>query len=764
MKPTILVLFNHREKNKEIGKDIFESLQTVYPFVSFSGFKNYETLPKNTLAILFTNLPDKEILKKIDSLSPGFNAFIALPKNKEELPWYKSAGVHRFINPQEPEGAIMEKINLYCELFKKEKEIKELSGFVEVGQEKYREQSTKIKLLSSNVNEPILIVNQEKRIILWNKEAQNVFGYSKYEIIQENLLDWIISPRSSEMIEDWFTDVLSGKVKHLITNQNIFVRNKLGVEFEINVSVSTHSGRSKGQNFVFVFHDIQKAKKLEREMIKSRELFEETKLLKEFVHHVTHELRTPMNSIIGIAKATEKYNSENLSERQKEGLRIIINSGNQLVALIKDLLNIARMDKNKIELNNEIFNLDKFLSLQKSQALQLINEKPVKFLIRKSHTVPDLLYGDHLKIYQVLTNLIGNSVKYTNKGKIILSCHYFKNKLFFDVYDTGIGIRPEKQKEIFQKFTQADVAFSSIGAGLGLHISKKLVKLMLGEISIESVFEKGTTVRFYVTLPSPPKETMHGNSQNSENYIKIFRNKPRCKLILAIDDSTQNNSIYRLLANTNKFNLVQISSDRFAIQAVKFFLPDLIILKTRTSESFDPRTIKEIKTLCPWIMVIGISNMQPKYNLPGVKICLQDPVSYDLVFKTISQVKEWPVRKSFDTLVIFDNQSWIKEYLGKTPKFHFIQNNNPEHIAVLLNQLKIKTLIIENLSGSSNALNLVLRILFDDIYLSINETILHNDGTALKLIKDKIKMLRQVKMLSSHEIKKVYLNKYTTEE
>lgn len=760
-KPTILVLYK-QPTFKEFEIEELESLHAMPLQASFADFKDYCVLPESTITVVFFDLPEKQMITHLNSIAPNLNCRIGLYRNKQELKKYNEIGIDRTIDLQDSKTSIVAKIDLFIEISQKNKEIKDLSEFIEVSHLKNREQSTKIKLLSSTVKEPILIVNQDKKITLWNKEAQNVFGYSKYEVIQENFLQLIISQNSLDLIEKIFSDVLAGDTKNLKINQNIFVRNKLGVEFETIATISTHRSRAKGHNFVFVLHDIQKAKKLEREIHKSRELWEETKILKEFVHHVTHELRTPMNSIIGIAKAIEKYNSDNLSARQREGLDIIINSGNQLVALIKDLLDIARMDKNKIALNNESFDLYKMLSLLKSQTLQLIDDKPVKFLIKKSPTVPGTLFGDHRKIVQVLTNLIGNAVKFTNEGKIILSCHYFDEKLFFEVADTGIGIRPEKQKEIFQKFTQADVSFNSIGTGLGLHISKKLTQLLNGEISIESEFEKGTIVRFYVTLPTPPEGLKQANDAELTDIINVISNKLNQKLILAIDDTSQNSFVYRLLAENNNYNVIQICNGKSGIRAMRFFHPDLIILKIEIPELHGSSIIKEIRTHNPDTVVISLSEIRPVYNLPGVRFCLEDPINYDSILQTISEIKQWPEKQNIDTLVVYDNQSWIKKLTFDDTAYRFIKNQNPEHTLLKINQFKIKQLIIEELSNSSKALNLALRLLTEEDSVEM-QIVLHNEGSPLKLIKDKIKTVSQVRILTMDEIQKMISSNFVIE-
>lgn len=759
--PSILVFYNQIQSKESVSRDF----KTSVPEANFIHFpeSGYSSWPEDPLIILFADIPDSDIFTRIIQAYRDSVLYTALYKNETEKQTLENLNIHRLINSDESGKSKSEKLELFIELFQKEKEILDLSNFIEVGHQKSLEQRTKIKLLSSTVNEPILIANQDKKITLWNREAQSVFGYSKYEVIQENFLDLIVSQRSKEQIEKLFSDVLTGTVKNIKINQSLFVRNKLGVEFEINASVSTHKNKSKNHNFVFVFHDIQKAKKLEREILRNRELWEETKILKEFVHHVTHELRTPMNSIIGIAKAIQKYNAENLSDRQKEGLEIIINSGNQLVNLIKDLLDIARMDKNKIELNHEVFSLDKVLSLLKSQTLQLIDDKPVKFLIKKSSTVPSSLYGDHRKIIQVLTNLVGNAVKFTNQGKIVLSSHFVDHKLFFEIADTGIGIRPEKQKEIFQKFTQAESAFSSIGTGLGLHISKKLVQLMKGEITIESEFEKGTIVRFYVSLPILPDEKDANKEINDENDFRLLNLNPKNKLILAIDDNLQNHFTYRLIAENDNFNLLLVNKGKLGMQAIRELHPDLILLKVEIPGLHGSLIYKEIKNMKPQPLVISISEMDTSFSLPGVKFNLQDPLNYDNVSRILSEIKSWPERAAWDRVVVFDSYSWVEKILQKKDLCYFIKNINPELVAVQLSQLKMKTLIIENISSSSNALNLAIRIVNDEYFANINEMILHSEGSPLKLLKDKAIVYKQVKILNRKEILGILKDKCVTE-
>ena len=643
---------------------------------------------------------DFETLKNKVKL-PGIWAGFA--SNTDDQIQFKKLGINHLIFSWHEELIQKTLLESFVELSQKVNEINYLIEEIELRHLRYLECDSKLKLLSSTVNEPIVFIDQDQNITLWNKEAQRFFGYTKYEIRNEKFLRWIVAERSHQDVIHLFRQANLGELKKSNSDIPLFVKNKLGVEFEIKASVSIQRKKKKGFNLVFVFHDIQKSKKLDREIIRNRELWDETKILKEFIHNVTHELRTPMNSIIGIAKALQKYNANNLQERQREGLQIILSSGNQMIALIKDLLDIARIDKNKIELNYENFNIDKFLSHQKSQALNLIEERPIRLIIKKSPSVPSVLYADQRKIFQVLTNLVGNATKFTKQGKITISCHYLNNKLFFEVADTGIGIRSEKQKEIFQKFNQADSTFSSIGTGLGLHISKKLVQLMHGEISLESEFEKGTLAKFSIQLPNQPIESEQSITNLKKEAFKIIKFIPGKKLFIAIDDNSQNQFIYNLLSERKDYNFILAKNGKTGLHAVNNLNPDLVIVRLEVPEIHGTSIIKSINHIVPCIAVSSFDTSTLS-NLPSSFKPLFEPIDLEDLTKSISGTEfkaKWP---TVENLVIFFQESNLKNKLNNKSKYIFINNNNVDFTFVQICQLKPRYIIFEFMDTDNNLL------------------------------------------------------------
>lgn len=645
------------------------------------------------------------------------------------------------------------RIQFYLKCFNEQQTIKTLSAELETQHAKFLEHESKLKLLSSSSNDPVVMLNTEMKIVLWNKEATRFFGYTRYEIISENFVQWIVSPKSYSVFQKKIEEISQNHNRKNTIELSILVQNKLKVESEVKLTMSLHRSRLSRFNIILVFQDLSMQKKLERELVKNREFYYENKMLREFVHHVTHELRTPLNSIIGVAKTLAKYNAQNLNPRQHEGLEIIHKSGSQLVNLIKDLLDIARMDRNKLAVNEEVFEIDKMLSLLKSQILHLIGDKPIRFSIRKSPGVPEFLKSDQRKLIQILTNLLGNSVKFTQQGKIVLSCHQFENKLFFEVMDTGIGIRQDKLKEIFNRFTQADNSFSSIGTGLGLTISKKLIQLMNGEISLESELGKGTNIRFYVAMseviPLPQQE--NGSALNNEYRLLNF--KPGQHLLVIIDDRANNWFTYSAVAEKFNCTLLLFRKGKAGMTAVKELRPDWVIVKIEIPEIHGIQIVCEFSQVWPTLPVMALSEYRK--NLPGLPENIRlvsEPVNSDQLDEFIRNTSNIVAADNLINLCVYNDESWIKESFTESLSFRFVKNSIPELSLLLITRQKIKNLIIENVSGNNKALQLALNLLQDEYAEKIGTVFLHYEGSTLKLLKERVSRYKHIRLFSKQSM------------
>ncbi|MGB9747951.1 MAG: ATP-binding protein [Bacteroidales bacterium] len=277
---------------------------------------------------------------------------------------------------------------------------------------------------------------------------------------------------------------------------------------------------------IYGFVDISLLKEAEKELKKAKEEAESaSKTKSQFLATISHELRTPMNAIIGISGMLVKYQNDNLTPKQAEALQIIHKSGTHLLELINDILDLSRIEAGKMVVTYETVYLSSVLTEIRNIIKGLLKGKPVRFDINIAETVPKTLITDRKKLHQILINLLGNSVKFTEKGLISLTVSYRNERFYFDVSDTGIGIKKEDQKIIFDEFRQIDGSASRKhqGTGLGLSITKKLVSMLGGEISVESEPGVGTTMRFW--LPAFSEERIRELSRNTERVIELTKKR-----------------------------------------------------------------------------------------------------------------------------------------------------------------------------------------------------------------------------------------------
>ena len=298
----------------------------------------------------------------------------------------------------------------------------------------------------------------------------------------------------------------------------------------------------------------------------------------DFLAQMSHELRTPLNGILGYAQILKRDSS--LTEGQRKGVEVIQHSGDHLLTLINDILDLSKIEAQKLELQISAFHLPDFLHHLISVVRVRAEQAGLAFHYEPTSSLPGNVHGDEKRLRQVLLNLLGNAVKFTERGGVTLRVAHAGSEmdphiLRFEVEDTGRGIPADKLEEIFQPFLQVtDRAKHVEGSGLGLAITKKLVALMNGQLGVTSTPEKGSTFWFTVSLP-PVETDQMPSSGESDSIIGYKGNRKR---ILVVDDRWENRSVLVNLLTPLGFTVRESANGRECLTTAEEFNPDLILM------------------------------------------------------------------------------------------------------------------------------------------------------------------------------------------
>ena len=394
-----------------------------------------------------------------------------------------------------------------------------------------------------NIPSIVLVGSQTGEIIFASPSVKKILGYNFEEIRTNNW--WKKTYVSKYKAEDAKEAILNYVFKDKKSYIDIF-KQKIKTKSGVDVWIEWQYSKGANGTFISIGTDITDRIISDIELKKAKEAAEESVQVKnEFLSNMSHEIRTPLNAVIGF---TDLLLETQLTQEQREHLETMHNSGEILLTLINNVLDLSKLESNKFEIEKIPFNLNKTLNEVVKLMKVKAQEKQIFLNLNISQNVPKEVVSDSNRISQILLNLIGNAIKFTDKGSVTVTVAKIEENdktaiISFEIKDTGIGIVSNKINSVFGAFTQAKSDTSRIygGTGLGLAIVKRLITLLNGQIKVESVFGKGST--FTMTLPMEKSSKIEASNEENEQGME---NQTLGYAILLVEDNKTN----QLLAKT----------------------------------------------------------------------------------------------------------------------------------------------------------------------------------------------------------------------
>ena len=544
-----------------------------------------------------------ELIRQIDKLKhvPIIFLTASMDNSVQIFKGYQAGAVDYMIKPLSPE-ILRAKVAVFVDLHTKNQELlfqaqqlKKLN--TDLNAQKLRSDYS-LSLIEAS-HDPLFAISPEGKITDMNNASVEVTGIGRQELIGTDFFEYFTEPEKAlEVYKKVFE-------KGFIADSPLILRHKNGKLIHVLFNGAVYNDDKENVlGAAIVARDVTNQKRIETELIEAKifaelatEIAEEAKINAEnakaiaenamkakqqFLSNMSHEIRTPMNAIIGFTKVLFRTD---LTYKQKEYLSAIKISGDALIVLINDILDLAKVDAGKMTFEKTPFKMESSITAMLHLFENKIQEKNLKLVKEYDNKIPDVLVGDPIRLHQIVLNLVSNAVKFTFKGKITVSVDLLhedheKVILKFAVTDTGIGISEEKIGTIFENFQQATSGTSKLygGTGLGLAIVKQLVEPQGGTIRVNSIIHEGSTFSF--TLPF---QKTNDKAQLENEVTKIESELKNIK-VLVVEDIPLNQLLMKTLLDDFGFERDIAENGKIAIEKLKEKEYEIILMDLQMPE------------------------------------------------------------------------------------------------------------------------------------------------------------------------------------
>ncbi len=552
-------------------------------------------------------------------------------------------------------------------------------------------------------HDPLVTISTEGKITDMNEATIKITGVSRENLIGTNFFEYFTEAQKAREV---YKEVFD---KGFVADYPLTIRDHKLTEVLFNGSVyKDESGHVLGA--VVVARDITEQKRIEKEFIEAKvfaelatEIAEEAKRKAEsathiaedavkakqqFLSNMSHEIRTPMNAIIGFTKVVLKTE---LTAKQKEYLMAIKMSGDALIVLINDILDLAKVDAGKMVFEETPFKLGSSISAMLHLFELKIQEKNLVLIKEYDEKIPTVLVGDPVRLHQIILNLISNAVKFTTTGSITIQVllqeeDEEKAVIRFSVTDTGIGIAQDKMNSIFENFQQASSGTSRIygGTGLGLAIVKQLVEAQDGKIKVESEVGKGSTFSFTLSFQK--------TRASAEEAVEILELDDRIKHIkvLVVEDMALNQLLMKTLLDDFGFERDIASNGKIALEKLETQAYDIILMDLQMPEMNGFEATEHIRNkLKLTIPIIALTADVTTVDLAkcravGMNDYIAKPVDERLLYTKIISLVKKPTYTTVETSIQTDSTT-----IGKCTDLGYLLRRTKSNPALMMEMISI---------------------------------------------------------------------------
>ncbi len=519
--------------------------------------------------------------------------------------------------------------------------------------------------------DPLFTINPAGKITDMNNASVNITGVAREKSIGTDFFDYFTEP---EKARKGYQEAFA---KGFVTDYPLTIRDHKLTDVLFNGSVyKDEQGNVLG--VVVVARDITEQKRNEKELTEAKvfaelatAIAEEAKIKAEsatriaedavkakqqFLSNMSHEIRTPMNAIIGFTKVVLKTE---LSAKQKEYLTAIKMSGDALIVLINDILDLAKVDAGKMTFEQTPFKMSASISSMLHLFETKIQEKNLVLVKEYDNRIPDVLVGDPVRLHQIILNLVSNAVKFTTEGKITVSVRLLEEEedkviIEFAVTDTGIGISESKIENIFENFQQATSGTSRLygGTGLGLAIVKQLVESQGGNVQVQSKINEGSTFSFILTFQKTKvKAEFETETAEADTEMKNIK-------VLVVEDIALNQLLMKTLLDDFGFERDIAANGKIAIEKLQMKSYDIILMDLQMPEMNGFEATQYIRnTMNSKIPIIALTADVTTVDLAkcrsvGMNDYIAKPVDEKVLYNKIVGLVKKPVSIKYNDNVI----------------------------------------------------------------------------------------------------------------